>query len=192
MTTGSKSTVCQLALAILVSGIGACAQTPRDAFRLSETATATREVQTRVYEDVLEIQVLSASSAVLQDLGYVIDEIEKPLGVISASKRADARNDLQTLGTLAADATQCVLTFMLGCTGNRFRESDAVQDIRLTLVARPARNAERTLIVRVTMQRIVWNRDDRLSRQQTISDEQAYRAFFAELDKSVFLEREGL
>jgi hypothetical protein len=165
---------------------------PRDAFRLSETALETRQMQTREYESVSDIQILSASSAVLQDMGYVIDEVEKPLGVLSASKRADARNDVETLGNLAADATQCVLTFFVGCSGRHYRSGDAAQDIRLTLVALPVRDKAETTAVRVTMQRIIWSRNERLSEQETIADPDVYQAFFQKLSKSVFLEQEGL
>ena len=169
-----------------------CETLPRDAFRLSETALETRQVQTRTYEDVTDLQILSASSALLQDLGYAIDEIEKPLGVISASKRADARKTSQVARTLTADATQCLLTFFLACEGKRFKATDDIQDIRLTLVALPVHSDEKLFSVRVTMQRIVWDRESRLSEQETISDADVYEAFFAQLSKSVFLEREGV
>lgn len=176
-------------VAIVASG---CETLPRDAFRLSETALETRQLQSREYESVSEMQILSASSALLQDLGYAIDEVEMPLGVLSASKRADARNDMKTLGTLAADVTECFLTFFIGCSGNHYRASDAVQDIRLTLIALPVRDETSTVTVRVTMQRIVWDRDERLSEQETITAPDVYQEFFQKLSKSVFLEQEGI
>ena len=180
-----------LAAALTAVLLAGCETIPRDAFRLSETALDTRQMQTREYENVSDIQVLSASSAVLQDMGYAIDEVEKPLGVISASKRADARNDMETLGNIAVDATQCLLTFFVGCSGRAYRSGDAVQDIRVTLIALPLRDKEEITSVRVTMQRIVWDRDDRLSEQETIAAPDVYRAFFEKLSKSVFLEQEG-
>lgn len=178
---------------VLVTTISAgCAATPRDAFRLSESALETRQMQTRQYDDIGEAQILSASSALLQDLGYIIDEVETRLGVLSASKRADARDDLTTLGTIAVDVTECFITFLVGCTGNHYRSSDAVQDIRVTLVALPVHNESGAVKVRVTMQRIVRDRDNRVSRQQTITDVDVYQAFFEKLSKSVFLAQEGL
>jgi hypothetical protein len=178
-------------LAILAVAAAGCETVPRDAFRLTESALETRHTQTREYDNVSEVQILSASTAVLQDLGYAIDEVEKPLGVLSASKRADARNDMETLGNLAMDATQCVLTFFVGCSGQRYRSGDALQDIRLTLIALPVHNKENATSVRVTMQRIVWDRDERLSEQETIASPDVYQAFFQKLSKSVFLEQEG-
>lgn len=181
-----------IALVLLTTIAIGCETLPRDAFRLSETALETRQMQTREYDNVSETQILSASSALLQDLGYAIDEVEMPLGVLSASKRADARDDLATLGTLTADVTECFLTFFIGCNGNHFRASDAVQDIRLTLVALPVRDKASTVTVRVTMQRIIWDRDERLSEQATIAEPDVYQTFFQKLSKSVFLEKEGI
>jgi hypothetical protein len=178
-----------LVAALIVTG---CTSIPKDAFRLRESALQVREMQTREYGTVSDVQILAASSAVLQDLGYTIDEMEKSLGVLSASKRADARNDMETLGNVAVDVTQCLVTFMLGCDGRRYRSGAAVQDIRLTLVALPPREGTGATSVRVTIQRIVWDHENRLLEQQTIADETIYRSFFDKLSKSVFLEQQGL
>ena len=82
-------------LAVLAGSLAACQTLPEDAFRLTESALELREIQSRTYEDVSDIEILSASSGVLQDLGYAIDEVEKELGVLSASKRADAGSDAE-------------------------------------------------------------------------------------------------
>lgn len=176
---------------ITLACVAACETLPRDAFRLSESALATRELQTREYQ-ASDTAILSASTAVLQDMGYAIDEVETRLGVLSASKRADASSTAKELGTFALDAMQCALTFMLGCTGNRYGEIDDVQDIRLTLVTRPQREDDGTVAVRVTMQRIVWDKRGRLSEQESIADDKVYESFFAKLNKAVFLEQEGV
>ena len=78
------------AVTLLAGALVACQSLPDDAFRLNESALELREIQSRTYEDVTEIEILSASSGVLQDLGYALDEVEKELGVLSASKRASA------------------------------------------------------------------------------------------------------
>lgn len=181
-------------LAILVAAciLCGCETLPKDAFRLSETALQTRQMQTREYSSVDDTAILSASMAVLQDMGYAIDEIEKPLGVLSASKRADASSELAEIGTIAADAMQCLFTLMLGCTGDHYGEIDDVQDIRLTLITRPQRDNKDDVSVRITIQRIVWDKRGRLSQQQTVTDNEVYQAFFEKLSKAVFLEQEGL
>lgn len=170
----------------------ACETMPRDAFRLSESALATRELQTREYRSMSDKAILSASTAVLQDMGYAIDEIEEPLGVLSASKRADANSGIKAFGSLAMDGVKCVFSFMLACNGKNYSKLDDVQDIRLTLISRPQLDNENDVVVRITIQRIIWDKKGRLSEQQTITDHQVYASFFDKMSKAVFLEQEGV
>ncbi len=175
--------------ALLFSG---CATLPEDAFRLTESALAMRELQTREYEGVNDIDILSASSALLQDLGYAIDEVEKELGVLSASKRADAKDSAEIAGKIALDIAACLLTFLFGCENDSYQSSKDVQDIKLTLVVLPDPGRDDAHRVRVTMQRVVWARNGELYDQETINDADVYQAFFDKLSKSVFLEKEGV
>ncbi len=178
--------------ALVLLALGACETLPEDAFRLSESAMEMRKMQTRTYEDVTDIQILSASSAVLQDLGYAIDEVEKELGVLSASKRADARDNAEIAGKIALDVADCILTLFIGCEDDAFQSSKDVQDIRMTLVVIPDLETEGAYKVRLTMQRVVWARSGELYEQETINDVTVYQSFFDKLSKSVFLEKEGV
>lgn len=192
MSPAHRPIRCRVPLAIsAVLLLGACQTLPKDAFRLPESALETRQIQTWRYEDVSETEILSASVGVLQDLGYAIDEVERELGVLSASKRADASNPAQTAGRIALDVTSCLMTLFIACDNENYKKSDAVQDIRVTLVVLPVHEADSAHSVRVTMQRIIWDRDGRVSEQSTISEPEVYQAFFSKLDKSVFLEKEG-
>lgn len=182
----------QVLAATLCLSLTACATLPEDAFRLTESALELREMQSRVYEEATEIEILSASTAVFQDLGYAIDEIEKDLGVVSASKRADATNELEILGNVALDLVDCFVTFLLGCENASYKSSKGVQDIRMTLVVLPDLSRERTHRVRLTMQRFIWDRGGKLYGQETVNDITVYQAFFDKLSKSVFLEKEGV
>jgi hypothetical protein len=176
------------AMAVLAS----CTSMPTDTLRLSESALAMRSIQTRDFYDIDEVSILSASVGVLQDLGYAIDEVEKKLGVISASKRADATNEAQVAGRVALDLASCVFTLLFACDNENYKKTDDVQDFRLTVVVLPDSDIAATHAVRVTMQRIVWDRDGRISHQATIDDPDVYQSFFIKLDKSVNLEREGV
>ncbi len=172
--------------------LGGCQTLPPDAFRLSESALQARQLQTREYRSISDVAVLSASMAVLQTMGYAIDEIEKELGVLSASKRANASNNVAVIGSIAADTVKCLFTFGLGCTGGNYADIDDVQDIRLTLVTRPQRLNEDDVAVRVTIQRIVWSKKGAITDQETITDPDVYVAFFDKLSTAVFLEQEAV
>ncbi len=183
---------CKYLAALFALMLSACETLPEDAFRLSESALEMREIQSRNYEDVTDIQILSASSAVLQDLGYAIDEVEKELGVLSASKRADARDSAEIVGKIALDLADCLLTFLLGCENDAYQSTKDVQDIKMTLVVLPDLSRDDMYRVRLTMQRVVWARNGALYEQETINDATVYQAFFDKLSKSVFLEKEGI
>lgn len=167
----------------------ACQTLPEDAFRLSESALALREMQTREYAAMSDAAILSASTDVLQDMGYAIDEIEEPLGVLSASKRADATTGMRALGSVAMDSVRCVFSLMFACDGKNYSKLDDVQDIRLTLISRPQLGDENNVIVRITIQRVIWDKKGRLSEQQTVTDQEVYAAFFEKMSHAVFLEQ---
>jgi len=168
----------------------ACETLPQDAFRLSESALSVRHMQTRVYDSMSDGAILAASTDVLQDMGYAIDEMEQPLGVLSASKRADARTGIRAIGSLAMDSVRCVFSLMLACDGKNYSKLDDVQDIRLTLVSRPQISNDDNVVVRITIQRIIWDKKGRLSEQQTVNDSEVYASFFDKMSKAVFLEQE--
>lgn len=188
LLVSSRLTVVLLAAA----GLSACETMPRDAFRLSETALETRQMQTREYSSIDDTAIVSASMAVLQDMGYAIDEVEPELGLLTASKRANATNRFEAIGTLTLDTMQCVVTLMFACNRKHYGEIDDVQDIRLALVSRPQREDRHNAAVRVTMQRVIWDKEGRLSKQETITDAHVYAAFFQKLSTAVFLEQAGL
>ena len=189
MNNVTRLRACVLSCALLTCV--ACETMPKDAFRLSETAMETRSIQSREFQDVTDIEILSASTAVLQDLGYAIDEVEKELGVLTASKRADAKDPRETIGLIVLDTATCILTLLIGCDNENYLTADSTQDIRLTLVVLPALDDDRAYNVRMTMQRVIWDRENRLKDQETILEPEIYQAFFDKLSKSVFLEKEG-
>ncbi len=71
---------------LLILLLGCAEKIPREALVLSTDLLSRRQLQTRVYETENETALLSASSALLQDLGFNLDESETRLGVITASK----------------------------------------------------------------------------------------------------------
>ena len=167
-----------------------CASTDPDYFSPDQSSVAARKMQARVYFSTDESDVMSATAAVLQDMGYSIDEVELRLGVLSASKRADATNRFEAFGSLTLDSMKCALTFLIACNGERYGGIDDVQDIRLTMVSAP--QGDGAVAVRVTIQRIIYDKRGRVSEQSTISDADVYESLFAKLSKAVFLEQQGI
>jgi hypothetical protein len=132
-------------------------------------------MQTRRFATTDENKLLGASTGLLQDMGFSMEEANAPLGVIVASKMRDA--------TDAAQVTLAVLAAM----GGRPVPIDKEQKMRASVVTRILPNGKE-VSVRVTFQRIVYNTQGQVTIAEAIIDPQIYQEFFAKLSKSVFLE----
>ncbi len=161
--------------------MGGCVTIPPDALKLSPSSLADRQLQTRIYEDVTEEQILSASVGIIQDLGARITETETDLGLIVGEKMREATDPGQVVGAI-------ILTLMTGSS----TPIDKQQKIRFSLVTAPASSEQESKrwVVRLTIQRIVWNTQNQVSRREGVKDAQIFQDFFEKLDKSLFLEKQ--
>lgn len=154
-----------------------CVTIPEDAFQLSATSLEDRQMQSRFYETEMEIELLSAGISVLQDMGYSIDETEKEVGVVTASKTVDA--------TKGGQVAAAVLVALLG---GGSMPIDAEQKVRVSFITLPSKLDRNGYLARITFQRIIWNTQGNVSKVETLKDEELYVGFFDKLSKSVFLE----
>ena len=164
--------------ALLLAG---CVSVPPDIFVATPQLLQQRQIETRRYEGIMEPDLLVASSNVLQDMGFTLENSETALGVLTASKQRDATNG----GEIAA----AVFVALLG--GGAMAVSKD-QTIRVALVVRPANDSSGNAIpdqnlVRITFQRIV-RKTDNSEYAQTLREPELYQQFFEGLSKSVFLE----
>jgi len=163
-----------------------CAQTiPKEALQLSPESLQNRQLQTKRF-DTDELTLLNASTALLQDLGFLIDESTPGCGVLVCSKRRDATDAGQIVGYLA-----------LGILTGVYVPPDRDQLIRASLVTRPLvvneeDKSKSQTAVRVTFQRIVWNQQGHVTKQELINEPPIYQDFFDKLSQSLFLEAHEL
>ena len=167
--------------AMLVVLVAGCATIPKDALVLSPESMQLRQLQTRRVDGISEKALLTAAAGVLQDLGFNIDESETKLGVIVASKDRSAFNAAQIAGAVAAA--------LFGV----YTPVDKTQKIRVSLVTRPALASDGAVIpdtqlIRITIQRVVWNTQNQVTRIESIEEPLIYQEFFERLSKSIFLE----
>ena len=175
-----------LAVLVLAGCLSGDSRDPRDNFELTPEHLQNREMRTRMFEGISELDILSACTGVLQDLGFTIDETESKLGVIVGSKRADATETGQEIGWLVA----ALLTF-----GNSLDSgtTDDYQTFRASVVVSPASTSTTdNHYVSVTFQRTVWNTADRVSKRETLEIPDIHVDFFDRLSESVFLEGQGI
>ncbi len=160
--------------------VAACAATaPADALRLTPESLEQRQLQTRRFDGASEAEMMAAAAGVLQDLGFVIEESETPLGLIVAAKRRSARNAAQIV-------TATLIEIVLGWPLPTYDE----QTIRASLVTRPAPAAGSGdgFLVRITFQRLVRDNRRQVTRAEPLAEPELYQGFFERLSTSVFLE----
>jgi len=178
-----------LALALLMFLAG-CAQPtqPAEFFQLTPESSANRAMQTRVFETATDRELLSASAAALQDLGFQIEESVGEVGFLRAAKERSARE----YGQYRNRFFVWLLTL-----GHVVIPIDLHQKVAATIVARPVTEDRSRQEVRITFYRVVWKGDGQADRNyippgeqkmEMIRDQDIYQQFFAKLSKAVFLE----
>ena len=179
-------------MALIVVGCGS--SLPRHILRLTPDSLQNRVLQTKKYEGISEADLISASTGVIQDLGFIIDESETNLGLIVGSKDRDAPPDAiqRTVQVLAATVITLAM-FMALLGGQDVGDADlpTVDDYQrfwASIVIRPtSEDDDKTHVVRVTFQRVVWNDEDKIARRESLDEPEMYQKFFDLLSKSVFL-----
>ncbi len=165
---------------IILFTITACApKIPKDALLLKPESLANRQIQTRYYNTNNEANILSACAALLQDLGFNLDESETKLGFILGTKDRSAVEVGQIIGSI----------LLAALTGTAI-PTDKKQKMKACVITRPV--GEKRIAVRVTFQRIVWNNQGKVSKREGLMDPKHYQEFFDKLSKSIFLEAHEL
>lgn len=171
------------AIACIVAALSGCVTMTPTALRVTEAQLSKRQLETRKYQGIKEGEILAASAAVLQDLGYNLDNSESALGVLTASKQRDA-----------TDSGEVALAVVVALLGGGAMAMSKEQTIRVSLVVRPLQEETKDQVtskdvffVRVVFQRVVL-RTDGSRYAQTLEDPEIYQGFFEKLSKAIFIE----
>ena len=116
-----------LALTLPLLATGCVAPMPPDAFQVTGDMLGQRQRQSRRYDGISEEDILVASSNVLQDMGFNLENSEVSLGVMTANKQRDATNAGEVVGAI-------FLALMFGVMAPVSKS----QSIRVALVVQPA------------------------------------------------------
>ena len=180
-------------MALIVAGCGS--SLPKHILRLTPDTLQNRVLQTRKYEGISDADLLSASTGVIQDLGFIIDESETNLGLIVGSKNRDAPPDATQRTWQVLVTTASILVALMAALGGEddvdiyVPPVDDYQKLWASIVIHPtSEDEDKTHYVRVTFQRIVWDTEGEIDRMQSLSEPEMYQKFFDLLSKSVFLE----
>jgi hypothetical protein len=175
-------------LALQLSGC-ATEKIPKAALRLEESTLEVRSLQTRKIAAPSETAILTATIAPLQDLEFNIERIEKPLGVISASKISDADHSGEKTALFFLDFL-CVVGSVMGGGGSCDSMSTAKdkQTLMLTMVVLPSLEREGEYALRVTLQRIIYDKEGRVKVLQRVAKPEIYQEIFDKLRSALFIE----
>jgi len=182
---------------LLASQLSGCVQPtqPEALFQLMPESAAHRAMQTRLFETKDERELLSASAAVLQDLGFQVEESVREVGFLRAAKERSAREHGQDLTRFFIWIFSTPLLFLQ--QPPFMMPVDLHQKIAATLVARPLNTESTRQEIRIVFYRVVWKGEGMSGNQQIAPGEQRmemvrdpglYQQFFAKLSKAVFLE----
>jgi hypothetical protein len=169
---------------ILISSISflvACQQKNilKEALTCSPDLLKNRQLQTRVFESIDEKNLLKASAAVLQDLGYTIDETDVRSGVIVCSRDRDVTVTAEVVLSVALE----ILSILVGNPTSV--PYDKTQKVLASLVTAPVNNQKTA--VRITFQHVVWDSDGNIRKREQLNEPEIYQEFFSKLSKSIFL-----
>jgi hypothetical protein len=161
-----------LAVAIaLIIPTGCMLQPPRPA----RTQLEVRQIQTRTYQNRNMKQVMKAVINTLQDDGFIIRNADKELGFVTAAK------DVEVGGFGGPFSVQ-----LFGGAEPRYdRAATFEASINISEFGDETK-------VRAVFQRRVVDNFGAPSSVQSIQDPRFYQEFFMKIDKSLFIEREGL
>jgi len=164
------------AVALLLAGcVHVSKPSVSDPFAVPPAAAAERVMQSRRYDTLDETQVLKASGALLMDLGFTVDKSDESVGVLVASK-----------DRTAVEAGQVALAFFVAALTGADVPYDHHQKMRASVVTHPS--GKKSVVVRVTFQRIVWDTHGNISKREQLDHPEDYQEFFEKLSKALFLE----
>jgi hypothetical protein len=185
-----------LLCATLLLGCAQAVIKPEDFFKLTPESLKNRALQTRIFETTNEKELLSASAAVLQDLGFQIEESEVEMGILRAAKERSAREFWQEFRRVVIVILSSAGSSQ-GGNSTQIIPVDLHQQIGATLATRPLEGDDSRYTVRIFFHRTLWKGDGQSGNQQippgaqrmeAIHDGKIYQQFFAKLSKGLFLE----
>ncbi len=177
------STLLKLPIGVfLCLGVLGCATIPTGFLKPSEGYLEKRQLQIRQYDTTDEVKIITSVAGVLQDLGFILSESETEIGLVSASKAADA--------TSRGQVTAAVL-FDILFGSQSLAQCDRNQVVKASVITKLSLDGKK-IVVRVTFQRVVWNMGNQISRVETINEPEIYQKFFDGLSKAIFLEAQKI
>jgi len=156
-----------------------------------------RQMQTRVFDTADEKMMLSTSAAVLKDLGFTLGEDHPELGFLtgvddkmseSSKKAAGLRVGAAVLGNFGVFGALVALPMAMASEANGTQGRETTSAMLVTTRIGDGRR----LMVRLSMQRVIYNDNGTLAMANVAADPKVYQDFFDKLAKATTLEAHAL
>ena len=176
---------------VIASVLSACVDPNQHALELgappiedTKTITSMRALQSRSFNTLKNEDLVQASAATLQDLGFTVGEVSKEYGVLTGSKERDAKESGQV-------TVQVILVILAALGGNTHTATyDETQKINVTVLVNQI--DEKSSQIRVFFDRHITNNLGQLWKADLITDAEIYQQFFQKLSQSAFFEENKL
>ncbi|MHC4572761.1 MAG: hypothetical protein ACYS76_01290 [Planctomycetota bacterium] len=134
-----------------------------------------RQMQTREFESTDTKMVLKAMLNVLQDDGFIIEQVNPDVGFFNAAKVLDTEDTLAKVwGTLWwGPSAQWIENTVVDCTANVSQFGEKIR-------------------VRANFQLKQMNNKGGVEKVSTIDEARYYQEFFSKVDKGIFIEKEQI
>jgi hypothetical protein len=141
----------------------------------AKTQLEIRQMQTRDFETSDTKIVLKAMLNVLQDDGYIVEQVNSDVGFFNATKVMDTEDTLaKTWGTFWwGPSGQWIENTVIDCTTNVSKFGEKTR-------------------VRASFQLKQMNNKGGVDKVQTMDDAKFYQEFFTKVDKGIFIEKEEI
>lgn len=163
-----------LALGIVAASLAAAGCAPRRAMP-QRTQLEIRELQTRTYDSKSTRTVMKALINALQDDGFMVRNADKDLGFISASKDLDVE-----------DPSAAFMAQLLSGENARYPKNSVIE-----ASVNVSEFGAQTKVRAVFQARVQDNYGAPVS-TSVVDDPKYYEDFFYRVDKSLFIEKQGL
>ncbi len=169
---GSRACVrCVMAVALLQ---GACSAVPPD-LRLDEQVAERRAVQIRNFAGRDRLEVMIAASGALRDLGFIIEEIDDELGLVSAVTERDI-----------SDPANELLKFGLLLLTGQIMPMPEREELYVSMLI----SGDPKRSVYVNGERKIWNDDGVLASWGRVEQAEFYQRLFDSMSTALFVEDE--
>ena len=166
-------------LIFLIIFISGCSISYNEFYKLNSDYLKQRQISTRYFETNNEKELIIASAQLLQDLGYIIEESNIKLGLITASKNREILSDAKT-GALTAFA---VIDALFGANVNT--NFPKMKELKATLISTKS-NTKKGYLIIVEFSSAVYYTHGNVVLQRDTNTE-IYKEFFDKLGQSVFI-----